>query len=141
MANKCICDRCKKTICENSNNPFSSLANSFTKHLYLKETVPFSDAVNIDLCEECEKDLYKWLHCELGESENAVKTLSEDLEEAKERNTDLLRMLDETDAKYCLLAKENDRLEKENTLLCQNTVKELLGKMHISFKLNFDEDN
>lgn len=61
MANKRICDRCGKTICENTNNPLDNLVNNFIKHLYLKEVTLLSSESEIDLCPECEASLYKWL--------------------------------------------------------------------------------
>lgn len=124
--NKRVCDRCGKEIKEYA-GCLSSVFDTFNTHLYLKKLGPATNE-DFDLCDECEADLSKWLlnkeekrECKCGDNKNVVE---------------LLDLIDSHEKKICEQSGKIEQLEKENEMLKNSTVKELLESMDIEVSVS-----
>ena len=129
--NKTVCDRCGKTINDNVDSPLSIgvLTKSFVKHLYLKESNPFSELSDIDLCDDCEKQLYEWLKNKNKECSCADRNIIE-----------LLDMIENHEKKICDQSGEIEQLKKENEILRNGAIQDILEKCHFKIEFNIDEE-
>lgn len=122
MANKRICDRCGKELKR-------GVADNFATHLYLKE---FTGLVyrDIDICDDCEAKLYKWLE---NKEEKECKCDKNVLE--------LLDQLERAEKRICELSSENDQLAKDNEILKSGAIQNLLKNCKFTFEINVEEED
>ena len=108
--NKRICDRCGKEI-ENE-TLLSAIGRNMCTHLYLKQLGPAIDC-DLDLCDGCEIELSAWLRkdnkgCGCSDCAKEVASLNEKIKQ----------------------------LEKENEMLKNSTVKEIIENMDVEISVS-----
>lgn len=118
---KRICDRCGKDI-------ERAVGASFTFHLDLKEC-SLTGTKGIELCDSCEKELYKWLENEETHECKCDKNVIE-----------LLDLIECHEKKICEQSGKIEQLERENAKLKDGAVQDLLKRCSVKFELKFEDE-